>query len=70
MTYFKNDKYVIEIAEIKSAFYDKLAHGEKIWDIVQVNYKDGSVIQMPYENEEKAKAGFEEIAGFLVGNHV
>lgn len=63
--YFKNDKYVIEVADIKSAFYDKIAHNDKIFDIVQINYKDGTVIQMPYDNEEKAKAGFEQLAEYL-----
>ena len=63
--YFKNDKYVIELVDIKSAFFDKIAHNDKIFDIVQVNYKDGTVIQMPYDNEEKAKAGFEVLANFL-----
>lgn len=63
--YIKNDKFIVLIEDVTSVVMDKIPHQDKIWDIVQINYKNSPSIQMPYDSEEKAKEGFRQIAQYL-----
>jgi len=63
--YIRNNKYVVIVEGIKSVLIDRVLHANEWHDIIQINYLDNSVIQMPYDDLESCKQGFESIARYL-----
>jgi hypothetical protein len=64
--YISNNKYVVLIEDVKTVVLDQVGFKEKLYDVVAVHYKDGSITQMPYDTYEEAQKGFAQIVEYLV----
>lgn len=67
--YICNNKYVLLIQDVKTVILDQVAHKEKMYDVVAVHYKDGSVTQMPYDSFAEAQKGFQQVSDYLVSTY-